>query len=412
MGLFKKALTIWRNVGLLTTSDLTKWQNAYPAMTASGKSVNTGTALNVAAVWACVRLISETVATLPLVLYRRKEDGSKEPATDDDLYRILHDAPSFDFTAVEFWEGVTLGLSLTGNSYSRKIMSGDRLVSMTPLAADLMCVERDNAMRRRYRYKDPRGSEKVYSEDEIFHVRGFGPSGDIGLSVVQFARQSIGNSLAADEQAGQQFKNGFRASHVLSTPGVLEEEQRKQLKENVIAPFVGSEAAGGVLVLEADMKMQQLSLSMEDAQFIESRGFNVEEICRWFRVPPFMIGHSEKSTSWGTGIEQQMIAFLQFALRPYLSRIEKSISRSLIPAEKRKTMFAEFKVEGLLRADSQARATFYSQMVTNGIYTRNEVRALENMPPMKGGDELTAQAQNVPLGTPPAPPALPAPQGN
>jgi HK97 family phage portal protein len=148
-------------------------------------------------------------------------------------------------------------------------------------------------------------------------------------------------------------------------------------------------------------------MNPEDAQMLETRKFNIEEICRWFRVPPFMIGHTEKSTSWGTGLEQQMIGFLTFALRPYLTRIEQAIKRSLIPAEERDSVFAEFKVDGLLRADSAARWSTYQIAVMNGIMTRNEVRGLENLPPHDSADDLTVQSQNVPLGTEPTPQPIP-----
>ena len=159
------------------------------------------------------------------------------------------------------------------------------------------------------------------------------------------------------------------------------------------------------------MEFQPLSMTPQDAQMLETRSFQIEEICRWFRVPPFMIGHTQKSTSWGTGLEQQQIGFLTFALEPYLERIEQAIRRSLIAPEERRTIFAEFKVEKLLRADSAARAAFYATMVTNGIMSRNEARGLENLPFMPGADELTAQAQNVPVGSrPPAP--EPNPQGD
>ena len=377
--------------------DVEAWRQAYPASNAAGKSVTIDSALQLATVWACVRLLSETVATLPFMLYRTGADDSRTIATDDPLYALIHDAPHADYTAVEFWEGVTLSLCLWGNAYAKKETLGSRLVALTPLRCDLMTVSRAANGGREYRYNDPAG-RRVYSEDEIFHVRGFGGAGDVGLSPITFARQSLGTAMAADEFAGAMFANGARPTGVMTIDKVLNAEQRRQFNENIIAPFVGSEHAGGVMLLEAGVKFQAVTMTPEDSQFLQTRAFHVEEICRWFRVPPFMVGHTEKTSSWGAGLEQQLIGFLTFSLRPYLSRVEQAVSRSLIPAARRSTLKPEFKVEGLLRTDSAARAAFYSVMVQNGIMTRNEVRRRENLPPLAGGDDLTAQSQNVPLG--------------
>lgn len=381
----------------------------YPVGTAAGKSVTVDTALQLATVWACVRLLAETIATLPLFLYRKGPNDIRLLARDNPLYGILHDAPHADYTAVEFWEGVALSLCLWGNAYAKKEKIGGRTVALKPLRCELMKVCRNDRGAREYRYADPKG-EKVYSEDDIFHIRGFGGAGDIGLSPIAFARQSLGTAMAADELAGTMFANGTRPSGILTIDQVLKPEQRKQLQENIVQPFMGSQNAGGVMVLEAAMKFQPVTMTPEDSQFLETRAFHVEEICRWFRVPPFMVGHTEKSTSWGTGIEQQNIGFLTYALRPYLSRIEQAINRSLIRAEDRKTLYAEFSVEGLLRADSAGRAEFYAKALGAGGHrpwmTVDEVRGLENWP-AKGGDAANLQA---PTNAPPPAPA-PKPEG-
>lgn len=363
----------------------------------SGQSVTPDRAMQLAAVWACVRLISETVATMPLMLYKTDADGSRALAADEPLYSLIHDAPNADNTAVEFWEGVALALCLWGNAYAKKEMAGGRVVSLTPLSADRMQVTRTQSGALEYRYSD-KSIRGVFREDQIFHVRGFGGSGDVGLSPISFARQSLGTAMATDQFAGTMFANGARPSGLLTVEQILSPEQRKQLRENVIEPFVGSENAGGMMVLEAGLKFQPVTMTPEDSQFLQTRSFQIEEICRWFRVPPFMVGHTEKSTSWGTGLEQQLIAFLTFSLKPYLVRIEQAISRSLIRPEQRQALKPEFNVEGLLRTDSAARSQFYATMVSNGIMTVNEVRRLENRPPLPGGDVLRAQSQNVPLG--------------
>ncbi|WP_156899513.1 phage portal protein [Pleomorphomonas koreensis] len=365
--------------------------------TASGKSVTPDSAMQLSTVWACIRLIAETAATLPLITYRRGANNARSAATDHPLYALLHDSPSADYTAVEFWEFVLVCLGLWGNAYAEKEFIGKRLVALTPLRCDLMNVERNRDGERIYRYSDPRG-QRVLRENEVFHVRGFGTGGLVGLSPISFARQSMGTATAAEEHAGKMFANGFRPSLILKMSQILTAPQRKDLRENIIEPLSGSMNAGGVFLAEAGMDPVPVGMNPDDAQFLETRQFHVEELCRWFRVPPFMIGHTQKSTSWGTGLEQQMIGFLTFSLRPYLKRVEQAISRSLIPPAERGGIFAEFSVEGLLRTDSAARATFYQIMVSNGIYTRNEVRAFENMPPLPGGDALTVQAQNVPIG--------------
>jgi HK97 family phage portal protein len=386
-----------RKIGL---TDSAGWGRAYPASSAAGKTVTIDTAMQLATVWACVRLLSETIGTLPMLVYRKDNTGARSLATDHTLYGLLHESPHADFTAVEFWEGIVLGLCLGGNAYAEKEWIGNRLVALNPLRSDMMEVSRNRNNEREYRYHDVKGV-RTLSEDDVFHVRGFGPAGDLGLSPISFARHSLGAAMAADETASKMFANGVRPTGILTIDQVLKPEQRKSLKENVVEPMAGSANAGGLFLLEAGMKFQPVTLTPEDAQFLQTRGFHVEEICRWFRVPPFMVGHTEKTTSWGSGLEQQMIGFLTFSLRPYLSRIEQAVRRSLIPAKERPTLFAEFKVEGLLRADSVARGQFFATMVQNGIYTRNEVRALENMPPKPNGEELTVQSQNVALGAPP-----------
>lgn len=372
----------------------------------AAKTVTGNTALENAAAWACSRLLAETIGTLPFMLYDTDADGERRPATSNPLFDLLHDAPHYDFTAVEFWEGVGLSMILWGDAFARKEKIGERVVALTPLRCDQVQVRRTSSGAREYVYSDAKGKQ-FYSEDDIFHVRGFGGAGDRGLSTIAFARQVLGSALAADEFAASMWANGARPTGVLTVEnnGILTPEQRQQVRDNIVAPFVGSDKAGGLMVLEAGFKFSPITMTLEDAQFLESRSFNVEEICRFFRVPPFMIGHTEKSTSWGTGLEQQMIGFLTFSLRPYLARIEAAVRRSLIPAADRARLKPEFNVEGLLRTDSKARADFYAIMVQNGIYTRNEVRRLENRPPMAGADALTVQSQNVPLGQTPDPAA-------
>ncbi len=365
----------------------------YPdTMQGYGRETGVDGALQIAAVWACIRLLAETVATLPMIVYRQK-GAQREVARDHPLFELLHDEPNADMTALEFWEGVVTALCTCGNAYAEKRYSGDRLVALHPLRADAMEVYRDARGRRRYRYHDDKGRARELDEDKVFHVRGFGNGGDVGLSPIAYARYTLFGARMADRASAEIFATGNRQQGVLTVEQVLDEKQRGQVRENILKPFV----EGKTLVLEAGMKFAPTTLSPEDAQMLESRAFQIEEICRWFRVPPFMVGHTEKSTSWGTGLEQQQLGFLSFALEPYLERIEQTIRRSLIRPQERAALSAEFKVEKLLRADTAARATFYQTMTQIGAMTINEVRGLENLPPVEGGDVPRMQMQNVPI---------------
>jgi HK97 family phage portal protein len=221
----------------------------------------------------------------------------------------------------------------------------------------------------------------------------------VGLSPISYARETLFTTRQANHAAAKLYGSNLRHEGVLEMDQVMKPEQRSDAKTNILDPIL----SGGSGILEGGMKFHSLTMSAKDAQMLELLSFEVEEICRWFRIPPFMVGHTSKSTSWGTGLEQQNLGFLTYSLRPYLSRIEQTIRRSLMSPVERKSLTAEFKVEGLLRADTQTRIASYATGVQNGIYTRDEVRGWENLPP-KGGAaaELTVQSQNVPIGQQPA----------
>jgi len=231
----------------------------------------------------------------------------------------------------------------------------------------------------------------------MFHVRGMGFGGDYGLSPLAFGRQTFSSAIAAEETAGKMFANGMQVSGVLTSDQVLKPEQRKQLGET-LQQFAGSDRAGKVAVLEAGLKYQQLSINPQDAQMLETRRFSVEQICRWFGVPPVMIGHAAAGvTTWGSGVEQIILQFTKTSLRPLLRRIEAAIRRDLMTPEDRTKIKVEFNMEGLLRGDSKTRAEFLSQMVDHGLYTPNEGRAYENKEPLAGGDDLLVNSTMFPL---------------
>lgn len=391
-------LSWWRGRRVKLT-DGAFWASWYGTESWSGKAVTPEGAMQLAAWWACVRLISETIATLPLGVFTRSANGRKEPKSDHPLYALLHDSPNADQTAAEFWEGIIASVCIAGNGYARKEMSGGRLAALEPIPFDVMTVQRNERGQLRYRYTE-RGKTYDEPEDNIFHVRGFGLGGDLGLSPVSYARQTLGLAMSIGESAGATFKNGMRSSVFFTAPPgqLLTQEQREQFRKAFIDPYVGSSAKHAAGILEAGFDVKTVSLPPKDAEMLLSWKFSVEEICRWLRVPPILIGHAaEGQTMWGSGVEQIMLGWLTLGLRPYLSRVEQAIKKRLISADERSSVFAEFNVEGLLRADSAGRAALYSTFAQNGINTRNEIRARENLPPMEGGDDLTVQSNLVPL---------------
>ena len=250
-----------------------------------------------------------------------------------------------------------------------------------------------------YTYCDwPSGTSRNIDERDIMHIRAFSTNGVMGLSPVSYARQTLGLAMATDEASAKVFKNGMRPSGVLSMDQILKKEQRNEVRESMVEQFSGSMNTGKMMVLEAGMKFQPVDLNPEDAQMLQSRAFNIEEICRWFRVWPGLIGHTAQGqTMWGSGVEQMLIGFLTFSLRPWLTRIEQAIRKSLLAPGERNKYFAEFSIEGLLRADSAARAAFYSTMTQNGLMTRNEARQKENLQPKPGADQLTVQSNLLPI---------------
>ncbi len=357
-------------------------------------------AMQLSTVFACVRLISETVGTLPCVVYRRESDQGKQADPDYPLYYLLHDSPNADFTNVEYFERMTADLCLWGNHFSEISRGvGGGIVSLTGLDPSLVCAGRTTMGGVQYVYADPYRGWREIPEDDMFHVRGFGKTNDdlLGLSPISCARVSLDIAASSDAVAANTYKNGMRPTGVLGTEKVLSPEQREQERGWVQKAVGGLRNSGGLLVLEAGYKYQQLSMNPADAQMLENRSFNVEDICRWFRVPPFMVGHTEKSTSWGSGLEQQGQGFATYTLRPYLARIESAIRKKLIPLKDRKLYLAEFNIDGLLRADSAGRAALYSTYSQNGVMNRDEIRAKENMGKIPGGNIYTVQANLVPL---------------
>lgn len=375
------------------------WSGFFGMESHSGEDVNVDRALTLDAAWACVKLMAGTVKTLPCVVY---DNATMEPAREAKLYDLLHDVPNADDTSVEFWEAVVFSLMIYGNAFGEIKRNGQgTIVSIDLHPADKVRVERAPRTNERVYRLTESGKTRTLSERQVFHVRmNKVPGCDVGLSPLAYGKQAFGNALAAEKTAGKMFANGMQAAGVLAADQVLTEPQRAQIGE-MVAKYAGSDRAGKLMVLEAGLKYQQLSLTPEDAQMLDTRRFSVEQVCRYFGVPPVMIGHAAAGvTTWGSGVEQIILQFTKTGLLSVLRAIEGAIARDLMTAEERKKFSVRFNMEGLLRGDSASRSAFISTMVQNGVYTRNYARRLENLPPSTDANAnvLTAQSNLVPLG--------------
>ncbi|SEJ49721.1 phage portal protein [Pseudomonas sp. NFR16] len=399
-GRIRSALQSWLGVPVGLTSEAF-WQEWFGSST-SGKNVTVDGSIRLSTVWACVRLLSESVSTLPLKLYRRLPDGSRESAKDHPLFRVLCRSPNAEMTPQRFMLMVVASICMRGNAFVEKKFVGSRIVALDPLLPQCMTVKRQTNGRLKYTYTE-NGVERDIPEKNLMHIRGFGLDGVCGMLPVTTGRDVIGAALSAEEAAAKVFANGLQASGFLTVEGgaaqgagTLTPKQREQLKK-ALAAFSSSKNAGKTMVLEAGLKYQGITMNPEAAQMLETRAFNVEEICRWFRVPPFMVGHMDKQSSWAASVEAQNLHFLTNSLRPLLVNIEQEITRCLIGEADADEFFAEFSVEGLLRADSAGRGAWYNTALMNGWMSRNEVRRLENLPPIPGGDTYTVQSAMVSL---------------
>ncbi|WP_205955170.1 phage portal protein [Pantoea stewartii] len=390
-GKVKSALLNWLGVPIgLTTG--TFWQE-WMGMSSSGKVVSADKAIQLSAVWACVRLLSESVSTLPLKIYQRQDDGSRKPATQHPAYQVLCRRPNLEMTPSRFMLMLVASICLRGNGFVEKKMIRNKLVSLVPLLPQNMVVKRLDDGSLQYTYTET-SSQRVIPVKNIMHIRGFGLDGVCGMMPMMAGRDVIGAAMAVEESAAKIFENGLQSSGFLSAETALDKDQRERLRGYMQA-FTGSRNAGKIMVLEGGLKYQNVTMNPEAAQMLESRAFSIEEICRWFRVPPFMVGHADKQSSWASSVEGMNLQFLTNTLRPLLVNIEQEISRCLLDGDEE--LFAEFSVEGLLRADSAGRSAYYTTALQNGWMSRNDVRRLENMPPIEGGDIYTVQLNLTPL---------------
>ena len=370
----------------------------------AGKNVNERSAMQMTAVYACVRILSEAIAGLPLHMYRYKDEGGKEKATGHPLYHLLHDEPNPEMTSFVFRETLMTHLLLWGNAYAQIIRNGKgEVIALYPLMPNRMEVNRDTNGMLYYVYQKSsddaptmEGSSVILSPSEVLHVPGLGFDGLVGYSPIAMAKNAIGLSMAAEEYGAKFYANGAAPSGVLEHPGVLKDPAK--VRDSWNAAFGGSSNSHKVAVLEEGLKYTPISISPNEAQFLETRKFQIDEIARIFRVPPHMVGDLEKSSF--SNIEQQSLEFVKYTLDPWVVRWEQSLSRALLSETEKKSYFFKFNLEGLLRGDYQSRMQGYSIGIQNGFMCPNDVRELENLdliPDELGGNKYMVNGNMVDL---------------
>lgn len=366
--------------------------------------------LGLTAAWACINLIAGTGASMPCMVYRQDTAGNRVVAKEHQLYRVLHDSPNADQTSLDFWEFMLAAVELRGNAYAEIVRGfNGQVIGLQPIMTDSVRCRRADNGDLEYQWRDG-GRNYVGTQREVFHIRGFGGGPLGGASTLSVCSSAFSSAQVVERAASQTFANGARPSGVLSTDAQLTKDQRIELEQLLQGKFVGAINAGRPMLLDRAMTWTQLTINPDDAQMLESRKFSGEEICRIFGVPPAMVGYGDKASNWGTGKEVDVLGFQKFTLRRRLKRVELAAQKQLLsPADLAAGVTIEFNLEGLLRGDSAARASFYQSGLQNGWTTINEVRALENLPPVEGGDVPRMQMQNVPLTAEIVPPALPAP---
>ena len=370
----------------------------------SGKTVTERSAMQMTAVYSCVRILAEAIAGLPLHLYTYKEDGGKEKAIGHPLYLLLHDEPNPEMSSFVFRETLMTHLLLWGNAYAQIIRNGKgEVVALYPLMPNRMTVDRDSSGQLFYSYQmnnsdapTMKAGTVILKPSDVLHIPGLGFDGLVGYSPIAMAKNAIGLAIATEEYGAKFFANGATPGGLLEYPGTVKDPDR--VRESWNKGFSGSQNAGKVAILEEGMKYTPISIAPEQAQFLETRKFQINEIARIFRVPPHMVGDLEKSSF--SNIEQQSLEFVKYTLDPWVVRWEQSLSRALFTPEEKKKYFFKFNVEGLLRGDYQSRMNGYATARQNGWMSANDIRELENLdriPAEEGGDLYLINGNMLPL---------------
>jgi HK97 family phage portal protein len=385
--------------------------------TNSGTRINEATALNLSAVWAAVRVLTDTVASIPIHVYRHAEGGGKRREPSNPVYRLLHDRPNPEMSAFTFKEVLQGHLALWGNAYAEKERNGRgdvvALWPITPSRVTPRWVKTGGGVKKVFEVQV--GDDTKYlGTDTVMHIPGFGYDGLVGYSPIRMARESLGLTKAAEDVGALLFGQGLRAGGVLSHPRALNDIARENLKRSIDSSNGGLENFHRVMLLEEGLTWTQTSIPPEDAQFLETRKFQTVEVARWFKVPPHKIGDLERATF--SNIEHQSIEFATDTARPWFIRWEQVLNWELFNDSDRGEVFAEFNMDGLLRGDTASRGAFYTSMFNVGAISQNEIREKENANPIEGGDRYYIQGALVPsdkvdavIDARQAPKALPAP---
>lgn len=366
-------------------------------ISSSGRNVNEQTAMTMSAVYACVRILSETIASLPLHVYEYTELGSTK-AIKHPLYRILHDEPNSEMTSFIFRETLMTHLLLWGNAYAQIIRNGKgEVLGLYPLMPDKIKVDRNDHGEIYYEYFTSSKKDKrvILNNNEVLHIPGLGFDGLVGYSPIAMAKNAIGMSMSAEEYGAKFFSNGATPSGILEHPGTVKNPEA--MRESWTRGFSGNNSHK-VAILEEGMKYTPISISPNEAQFLETRKFQITEIARIFRIPPHMVGDLEKSSF--SNIEQQSLEFVKYTLDPWVSRWEQTIVKKLLSENEKTKYFVKFNVDGLLRGDYVSRMNGYSIGRQNGWMSANDIRRLENLDLIskeEGGDLYLVNGNMLPL---------------
>lgn len=351
-------------------------------------------AMQQSAFWSCVELMTETIATLPCFVYETRS-GNRQLARESTLWRLLHVSPNSRHTPVEFWQFMAMNFVVRGNAYARlERNSRGETLAMWPLNADQVRVVAlsDGSLAYEYTFD---GAVVIYGEQSILHWRDKG-NGIVGMSRLAYMQSTLGVSIGAQDQTVHTHDREGRRPGVFMIDKVLSAAQRQQIRENFRS--LKERGEDDLLILEAGAKWEPISLTPAETQLLESRRFAIEDIARWFGIPSVLINDTAKTTTWGTGVGQIVEGFVKFKLRPVVTMLEQAITRRVLSAGERMRYTVEFSMDALLRSSLKDRADIYAKLVQNGVMTRNECRQLENLPPIDGGDLLTAQTNLAPVG--------------
>lgn len=388
---------VQRWLGIDATFDNNQYGTAQVAARAeSGAIVSGESALKLPTVWACTRVVSQTIGAFPVSMFERLADGTHEARPTLPIARIISQRPNADMSATMFWEGLVAQALLWGNGFAEKKFMGSRLVALELLNVERLVWRWLPGNRYEYSYVDLSGKRRVIPEENIFHLPGFAITGRFGLSAIRYGANMMGSGIAADTAASKTFENGLMPTTYFKLAGAPKKEQRDEFRESM-QKVSGALNAGKSPVLENGMEVGEVGINPADAQLLESRAYTAAQVCQWFGVPPPIVGITDKASSWASSSERMNLWFLQYGLLPWIRRMEDAVWRQLLTPAQQARHFAKWKYEGLLRADTQARASFYASALQNGYMNRSTVARLEDLPPVPGGDVYTVQSNLVPL---------------